>query len=390
MRLLRKDDLCYNHVERAWTGSCKVRRFLLRHIRLILGLAVGAFFVWLLVRRLDFEALWRSLQGMRYLLLIPSLALAMLGFVARAYRWGYLFVASERIPFRRLYTATMIGFMGNALLPARAGEFIRAYVLSRTQGDLPMSKAFATIVGERILDGMALTLLLCLVLLVLPSGEPVVIPEGTFFEQSVTITESWFLGIAAGAVGVFAGAAVIVALIYLKGDAVAGIVGRMVSRFSQRAGERTTRLITAFASGFDVVRDKRRLAAAGVLSVLVWAPAALAINPLLLALPEKIQWPWYTSIVVLTVVCVGIMIPASPGFVGTFHAFCVVGLMLCARVSFDNAVAFSVIYHGASMVVLVAIGVICLWVENLSFAEVARRAGSDSGSAGAGQISHDA
>jgi len=357
----------------------------LRHIRIVLGLAIGALFVWLLVRRLDFEGLWRSLQGMRYLLLIPCLLLALLGFIARAYRWGYLFVAGERIPFRKLYTATMIGFMGNALLPARAGEFIRAYVLSRSQGNLPVSKAFATIVGERILDGMVLTVLLCLVLLVLPSGEPVVIPEGTFFEQSVTITESWFLGIAAGALGVFVGAAVLVALICFKGEVVARVLGRVASRFSQRGGERIMRLITAFASGFDVVRDKKRLATAGVLSVLVWAPAALAINPILHAIPEKIQWPWYTSIVVLTVVCVGIMIPASPGFVGTFHAFCVVALMLCARVSFDNAVAFSVIYHGATMVVLVAVGVVCLWVENLSFAEVARRARSGPGSPGGGQ-----
>lgn len=362
----------------------------MRHIRLVLGLAVGALFVWLLVRRLDFEALWRSLQGMRYPLLIPSLALALLGFVARAYRWGFLFVASERIPFRKLYTATMIGFMGNALLPARAGEFIRAYVLSRSHGNLSASKAFATIVGERILDGIALTLLLCLVLIVLPAGEPVVIPEGTFFEQSVTITEGWFLSIAAGALGIFAGAAVVVALIYLKGDVVARVLGETVSRFSQRAGQRVTQLITTFASGFDVVRDRRRLATAGVLSVLVWAPAALAINPMLRAFPDEVHWPWYTSIVVLAVVCVGIMIPASPGFVGTFHAFCVVALMLCARIDFDSAVAFSVIYHGATMVVLVAVGLICLWVENLSFAEVARRAGSGPGSASAGQASRDA
>ena len=351
----------------------------MRNLRLWIGLVVGAFFVWLLVKRLDFGELLRSLQGIRYPLLIPSLVLAMLGFVARAYRWGYLFVASERIPFKKLYTATMIGFMGNALLPARAGEFIRAYVISKAHGRLPTSRAFATIVGERILDGIVLTVLLCLVLLILPSGQPVVIPEGTFFEQSVTITESWFLRIAVAAFGVFAGAAVVVALVYLKGDAVARVFGNAFSVFSQRAGRRAADIVTGFASGFDVLRERRRLATAGALSVLVWAPAALAVYPMLRAFPEEIQWPWYTSIVVLTVVCVGIMIPASPGFVGTFHAFCVVALMLCARVDFDSAVAFSVVYHAATMTVLVAIGVICLWVENLSFGEVARRVRLDPG-----------
>jgi len=98
---------------------------------------------------------------------------------------------------------------------------------------------------------------------------------------------------------------------------------------------------------------------------------------MLRAFPEEVQWPWYTSIVVLAVVCVGLMIPAAPGFVGTFHAFCVAALLLCAPVGLDNAVAFSVVYHGATMIALVAVGVLCLWAENLSFVEVTRSAELD-------------
>jgi hypothetical protein len=73
------------------------------------------------------------------------------------------------------------------------------------------------------------------------------------------------------------------------------------------------------------------------------------------------------------------MIPAAPGFVGTFHAFCVVALLLCAPVDFETAVAFSVVYHAANMVVLVVVGVICLSMENMSFMEAARSAESGSG-----------
>ena len=112
--------------------------------------------------------------------------------------------------------------------------------------------------------------------------------------------------------------------------------------------------------------------------MLVWAPAILAIYPVLHAFPVEFQWPWYTPVVVVAILCVGVMIPASPGFVGTFHAFCVAGLLLCAPVKYETAVAFAVVYHAANMIALVAVGVICLWVENVSFLEVARRAESGS------------
>lgn len=336
-------------------------------------MAVGAFFVWLLLRRVDFQELLSSLQQVRYSLLVPSLALVFVSFAMRTYRWRFFFVGDGHIPFRKLFTATMIGYMGNVLLPARAGEFIRAYVISRTQEGVAATKAFATIVAERIFDGICLVAFLCLSLLVLPSNKPVTLPSGTFFERPVTIHLEGLVG---SALGVLAVAAAFVALIYLRRDAVSRVVGRIFSVFSDRTAQHVTHSVESFASGLDIVRDKKRLASVSFLSLLVWLPAGLAIYPVLLAFPTEVQWPWYTSLVVLAVVCVGIMIPAAPGFVGTFHAACVAGLLLCAPVDFDTALAFSVVYHGANMVVLVIAGLICLGVENVSFLEVVRRAES--------------
>ncbi len=349
----------------------------MKYLRQLIGVLVGALFIWLLVRRLDFAALADSFRQIRYPLIVPSLVLALLGFVARAYRWRYLFPSEEHIRFRKLYTATMIGFMGNALLPARAGEFIRAYVISKAKNKLAVSKAFATIVSERLFDGTMLVLLLGFTLLVLPFDKAVVIPEGTFFERSITITQAHLLRMAATTCVVLAVAVGFIALVCLKGETLARAIGRGTPAVFQKMAEHLTRLTVSFASGFDVVRDRRRLVAVGALSILVWGPAVLAVYPMLRAFPEDIAWPWYTSIVVLTVVCLGLTIPAAPGFVGTFHAFCVAALLLCAPVPirFDSAVAFSVVYHGATMIALVVVGLICLWVENLSLVEVTRSAG---------------
>ena len=348
----------------------------MKYLRPLIGALLGALFIWLLVRRLDFAELARSFRQVQYLLIIPALLIALLGFVARAYRWRYLFSREEDIPFRKLYTATMIGFMGNALLPARAGEFIRAYVISKAKNKLAVSKAFATIVSERLFDGAVLILFLCFTLLVLPSDKPVVIPEGTLFDRSLVLTQAHLFRMAAIACGVLAIAAGFVFLLYFKGETIARALGRATPAIFQKAAEHLTRLTISFTSGFDIVRDRRRLVTVGLLSILVWAPAALAVYPMLHAFPEDISWPWYTPIVVLTILCVGLMIPAAPGFVGTFHAFCVAALLLCAPepISFDSAVAFSVVYHGATMIALVVVGLICLSVENLSLVEVTRRA----------------
>jgi len=346
----------------------------LKHLRLWIGLAIGAFFIWLLFRRVDFQALAYSLRGIKYAFLLPSLALISVSFIMRTYRWRFFFVGEAHIPFKKLLTATMIGYMGNVLLPARAGEFIRAYVISRTGSKVAVTKAFATIVAERILDGLCLVALLCFSLFVLPSDKPVTIPAGTFSEQSVALSRGHLLGMAGAALCVLAAAVVLAALICLRSDVVCKMMGKVFSPFSDRAAQHVTRWVASFASGLHVVRDGKRLASVSFLSLLVWLPAGLAIYPVLLAFPGEVQWPWYTSLVVLAVLCVGIMIPAAPGYVGTFHAACVAGLLLCAPVDFDTAVAFAVVYHAANMVVLVIAGLICLWVENVSFLEVARRA----------------
>jgi len=347
-----------------------------KYLRPVIGALVGALFIWLLVRRLDLAELARSFRQIRYPLILPSLLLALLGFVARAYRWRYLFSREEQIRFRKLYTATMIGFMGNALLPARAGEFIRAYVISKAKNKLAVSKAFATIVSERLFDGAVLMLFLCFTLLILPSDKPVVIPAGTFFERSVILTQTHLLRMAAIACGGLVLATGLVLFIYLKGESVARTIGGSTPAMFQKLGKHLTRLTISFTSGFDIVRDRRRLVTVALLSLLVWAPAALAVYPMLHAFPEDISWPWYTSIVVTTIVCVGLLIPAAPGFVGTFHVFCVAALLLCAPapIRFDSAVAFSVVYHGATMMALVVVGLVCLSVENLSLVEVTRTA----------------
>ncbi len=90
-------------------------------------------------------------------------------FLVRAERWQYLLDPLGPTRFWVVFRATVIGFGASAVLPARAGEVIRPYLLARREG-LSATAAFATIVVERILDLVAVLLLMAAFLMLVRPG----------------------------------------------------------------------------------------------------------------------------------------------------------------------------------------------------------------------------
>ena len=102
-------------------------------------------------------------EHMRAARIVPFAAcvlVATLGFPIRTIRWQYLLrLDGEKLPFVPLWHATAIGFMANNLLPWRAGELARAYAARRLTG-VPFMTAAATLVVERVMDGLTLVAML--------------------------------------------------------------------------------------------------------------------------------------------------------------------------------------------------------------------------------------
>ena len=94
-----------------------------------------------------------------------SSALALFAVWVRAIRWGYLFPPGDRPS--HLFSATMIGYMANNVLPLRAGEIVRAYVAAR-HGAESVWTSLATLVVERLLDALSLVVVLAGLMLAMP------------------------------------------------------------------------------------------------------------------------------------------------------------------------------------------------------------------------------
>ena len=92
-----------------------------------------------------------------------------LTYVLRAVRWQYLLVPIGHVGFGNALRTTVIGFAASAVLPARAGEVLRPWLLARKEG-LSATAAFATIILERVLDTVMVLLLFGLFLLLAEPG----------------------------------------------------------------------------------------------------------------------------------------------------------------------------------------------------------------------------
>src|SRR5512138_1157186 len=120
-----------------------------------LGVLISIVFIWLALRGLRLEQFWGAVKQANYIWLLPGIAVYFVGVWVRAWRWHYLLGPIKKIPTQTMFPITTIGYMGNNIYPARAGEVLRAVILKRREG-VSVSASLATIVVERIFDGVVM------------------------------------------------------------------------------------------------------------------------------------------------------------------------------------------------------------------------------------------
>ena len=325
---------------------------------MLIGLLVSAVFLYFAFAKANLHEVLRHLAAANLWLLIPASVLTILAFAIRAMRWGVLLYPLKPIRFGPLFSATMIGFMCNNLLPMRLGELVRAWVIGRS-ARIRVSAAFATIVVERVFDLFSIIAIFGLVLLVAPI-------QNRQFKTLVLI-------------GFLFGAAVLGGLLvlHLKGRKLGSVVAHLLPR---RARPRVSSLLDSFQTGLGIFRDPRRMAAIAGLTFLMWACLVFVIRICFdsahLTVGDR-PLPFSASLVVLVVLAIGIMVPSGPGFIGTLQAAAVFGLAIVGCSDSERALSFSIIYHATQWFPIVLVGLFYLMKENLSLAQVGRMAGRE-------------
>jgi uncharacterized membrane protein YbhN (UPF0104 family) len=134
----------------------------------VLSLALAAVFLYFSLRGIEWSSVWATLRSARWGLVGASVVAMSANLFLRSYRWRVLLSAQQKVPVPLAFWATSSGYLGNNVLPARAGEVIRTLMIARRTG---MSKAFVltTALSERVVDAIALITISSVVLLTLPT-----------------------------------------------------------------------------------------------------------------------------------------------------------------------------------------------------------------------------
>ena len=318
------------------------------------GVLVSGLLLAIIVWTIDVREAVRALAAADIRWIGPALVILGVSLGVRAWRWRFIMAPVKLINTHRLFSAMMIGFMGNNLLPARVGEFMRAYVIGKTQR-VSVSASLATVVVERLFDG--LTLLAMLLVSVLVLRFPV---ESERLTHHIR-TAGWL------AFGFYlAVLAVCVLLRLYQAPTRRGILA-VLSFLPERWRAKATQVLDGFVQGLAVVRGGWHLVPILALSIAAWSIQAVAIWLVLLAFHLKLSLG--ASFFILAVQAFGVMIPSSPGFIGTFHAASILA-MTAYGVGREVALSASIVMHLLFFIPVTVVGLIYLWVENLTLHEM--------------------
>ncbi len=120
-----------------------------------MGIVISAVLLYYSLRHLKLLEAWEALKAAKYLWLIPGVGVYFVAVWVRAWRWHYLLRPLKKISTKTMFPIVTIGYMGNNIYPARAGEVLRAVILKRREG-VPISASLATILVERIFDAVVM------------------------------------------------------------------------------------------------------------------------------------------------------------------------------------------------------------------------------------------
>ncbi len=347
---------------------------MLTSARFWVGSTITAVFLALLILRFDLGEMRDSLASANYAYLIPAIGVYYVSLYFRSFRWSYVLRPFVSTYTNRLFPVVMVGYMANNVLPMRLGELARSYYLS-TREPVRGSTALATILIERVFDGLVLLLFLAVASIFLPVtgltervSETVNLPFGVEptggLVAAVVVTP--FIGVLAG---------MVLAALYPESFI------RWAERFSKLVPAKyrapVLSLVVRFLGGFEGLHRPSRVASVLLLSVPIWLAEGTMYYIVALGFGLQSEFDSIALMIVAMLVVTSISnlatsIPSSQGSVGPFEFFAALSLAFLG-VSTGLAFAYAVVLHLALLVPVIVTGFLHLALRSISLSDLTRR-----------------
>ena len=308
--------------------------------RAVLPLVVSGFFVAALFLNPAFNLaeLGRALAAANYLWLAPAVAVFFLAVWLRAVRWSLLLRPMATIPARRLFPVLVLGFAANNVLPVRAGELVRAHELHRRE-QISRTASLATILVERVFDGLSLLFLIGAVSLAVPLAD-------------------WFAYVLRAGAVLFLGALATTVALALGGRHSLAVVQWAARRLPGRVGPRVEELARLFLEGLAGLRRPDLLVLVALTSLAAWVVESGVY--LLVFGAFGIGVPAFVALLVNSTANLAITLPSSQGGIGPFEFFAAQTL-IAFGVPDDTATAYAFVAHATVLLPVIPLGGWILW-----------------------------
>ncbi|MCD4671658.1 MAG: flippase-like domain-containing protein [Anaerolineaceae bacterium] len=327
-------------------------KWLKKYWKFLLGVAISAFFIFLALSGQHLGEVWRTTRSARFVWLIPGVAVYFLGVWMRAWRWQYLLRPLKNIPTRTMFPVVCIGYMGNNIYPARAGEVLRAVVLKRRE-DVPISASLATVIVERIFDGVVMLGFVFLNLPFLAS------------QISDSTTVGWIQSLALWGGAAFA----IILLVFLLAAMYPHIAERRINFFVDRLlparwRDKIYPIVTRFLSGLESLRSPRDALMVFFSSVIIWLLETCTYWFVMHAFDFNVSF--FALMLMNGIVNLATTIPAAPGYVGTFD-LPFITLLKAYNVPAEMAASYTLLLHATLWLPITLLGAFYFAREGLKW-----------------------
>lgn len=297
--------------------------------KLWLGLAVSAVFLWLALRGLDLSDVWQHVRTANYLWIIPGVLVYFLAVVARTWRWDYMLRPLKHVPLLRLFPVVVIGYMGNNVYPLRAGEVLRSFVL-REREEIPMSASLATVIVERVFDGLVM---LMFVFVALPFTPIPGDDNGAIRTLVIGASAAFFLALI-----VFFGLAAMPDRFYALAEWFS------YKLFPTKIHHPLLTFLKRFLDGLESLRSFRSVLMIFFTSVVIWLLETVKYWFVMHAFDFEVTF--FALMLMNGVVNLATTLPTAPGYIGTFDGPGIWVLTLYG-VPEDIAAAYTGVLHAA-------------------------------------------
>lgn len=316
----------------------------------LLGLIVSLLAIYFIVSQVDVGLLVESLRTARYIYVVPTFVLLIAALFPRAQRWRVLL--NGALPFNRAFSIMNVAYLVNGILPLRIGEVARVFLATRVEPPVPVFKTASTVLVERLLDLLAVVVMLGFALAAAPlPGEyrvtalvmlPVVI--GGFLTLVILASQRQFAQ---------------------------RILTRLIIWFPPLQKFNMSAWLDHFLEGLQPLTQPRLLFQVLFWTALSWGISIAAGYIIMFAFFDQADWA--TTCLYIAAAALAIAVPAVPGNMGTYELSIVLALQAVnISATANTIVSFAVVVHWTNLLVHALTGVIGFMQEGISLSQLSK------------------